>query len=216
MELVRQLRDAHDLTVVLVEHHMGLVMRLCDHITVLNFGRTIADGPPAEVGSTRPSSRPTWELRDAAPSSSSTTLSGGYGLVQVLHGVNLQVAEGQVVTVLGANGAGKTTLLRAISGALGRVKGSITFDGVELVGTSTEKIARLGVCQVPEGRGTFIELTVAREPRDRRVAAARTGRHQGRQGTDVRAVPDPRRSAATSGPASCPAVSSRCSASPAP
>ena len=51
MELVRKLRDAHDLTVVLVEHHMGLVMRLCDQITVLNFGRTIADGPPAKVGS---------------------------------------------------------------------------------------------------------------------------------------------------------------------
>ena len=50
MGLVRQLRDAHELTVVLVEHHMGLVMRLCDHITVLNFGRTIADGPPGKVG----------------------------------------------------------------------------------------------------------------------------------------------------------------------
>jgi branched-chain amino acid transport system ATP-binding protein len=87
-------------------------------------------------------------------------LTGGYGLVQVLHGVNLRVDEGQVVTVLGANGAGKTTLLRAISGVLGRLKGSIRFDGVELVGKPTEKIARLGVCQVPEGRGTFTELTV--------------------------------------------------------
>jgi branched-chain amino acid transport system ATP-binding protein len=88
-------------------------------------------------------------------------VSGGYGLVQVLHGVDLRVAEGQVVTVLGANGAGKTTLLRAISGSLARVKGSITFDGVELVGKAPEKIARMGVCQVPEGRGTFVELTVA-------------------------------------------------------
>jgi len=88
-------------------------------------------------------------------------LSGGYGLVKVLHGVNLEVAEGSVVTVLGANGAGKTTLLRAISGSLGRVKGSITFDGEELVGKAAEKITKLGVCQVPEGRGTFIELTVA-------------------------------------------------------
>ena len=50
MALVRQLRDDHDLTVVLVEHHMGLVMRLCDQITVLNFGRTIANGTPAVVG----------------------------------------------------------------------------------------------------------------------------------------------------------------------
>jgi branched-chain amino acid transport system ATP-binding protein len=88
-------------------------------------------------------------------------LSGGYGLVQVLHGVDLSVEEGQVVAVLGANGAGKTTLLRAISGALGRVRGSIRFHGKELVGMSPEKIARLGVCQVPEGRGTFVELSVS-------------------------------------------------------
>jgi branched-chain amino acid transport system ATP-binding protein len=87
-------------------------------------------------------------------------LNGGYGLVQVLHGVNLRVADGQVVTVLGANGAGKTTLLRAISGSLGKVKGSITFDGEQLVGKAPEKIASYGVCQVPEGRGTFTELTV--------------------------------------------------------
>jgi branched-chain amino acid transport system ATP-binding protein len=90
-----------------------------------------------------------------------TDLNGGYGLVQVLHGVNLTVEEGQVVAVLGANGAGKTTLLRAISGALQRVRGSIRFHGQELVGTAPEKISRLGVCQVPEGRGTFVELTVA-------------------------------------------------------
>jgi branched-chain amino acid transport system ATP-binding protein len=88
-------------------------------------------------------------------------VNGGYGLVKVLHGVNLTVDEGQVVAVLGANGAGKTTLLRAISGSLGRVAGSITFDGKELVGMSAEKIARLGVCQVPEGRGTFVELSVS-------------------------------------------------------
>jgi branched-chain amino acid transport system ATP-binding protein len=87
-------------------------------------------------------------------------VTGGYGLVQVLHGVDLRVTEGQVVTVLGANGAGKTTLLRAITGVLSRVKGSVRFDGVELIGKSTEKIARLGVSQVPEGRGTFTELTV--------------------------------------------------------
>jgi len=89
-----------------------------------------------------------------------TGLTGGYGLVQVLHGVDLTVGEGQVVAVLGANGAGKTTLLRAISGSLGKMGGSIKFHGQELVGMSPEKISRLGVCQVPEGRGTFVELTV--------------------------------------------------------
>jgi len=88
-------------------------------------------------------------------------LTGGYGMVTVLHGVDLTVEEGQVVAVLGANGAGKTTLLRAISGELARLKGSIRFDGHELVGMPAEKIARLGICHVPEGRGTFVELTVA-------------------------------------------------------
>lgn len=88
-------------------------------------------------------------------------LTGGYGLVKVLHGIDLVVPDGQVVAVLGANGAGKTTLLRAISGALARTRGSIRFDGTELVGLAAEKIARLGICHVPEGRGTFVELTVA-------------------------------------------------------
>lgn len=87
-------------------------------------------------------------------------LHGGYGLVKVLHGIDLSVDQGQVVAVLGANGAGKTTLLRAISGVLGKVSGSIRFDGEELVGMAPEKIAKLGVCHVPEGRGTFVELTV--------------------------------------------------------
>ena len=216
MALVRQLRDAHDLTVVLVEHHMGLVMRLCDHITVLNFGRTIAEGTPAEVRNDQAVIDAYLGAGEMSAELVVSDLNGGYGLVKVLHGVNLRVEEGQVVTVLGANGAGKTTLLRAISGALGRVQGSITFHGEELVGMSPEKIARLGVCQVPEGRGTFIELTVAENLEIGAWRRKDKGGDQGRQGADVRAVPDPRRSGATSGPASCPAVSSRCSASPGP
>ena len=94
--------------------------------------------------------------------------------------------------MLGANGAGKTTLLRAISGSLGRVKGSITFDGEELVGKAPEKIAALGVCQVPEGRGTFTELTVgenlevgAWRRKDKPAIKADKAPH-------ARAVPDPR------------------------
>jgi len=88
-------------------------------------------------------------------------LHGGYGLIKVLHGIELTVDEGEVVAVLGANGAGKTTLLRAINGELPKLSGSIKFEGVELVGKSPEKISRLGVCQVPEGRGTFTGLTVS-------------------------------------------------------
>jgi branched-chain amino acid transport system ATP-binding protein len=81
-----------------------------------------------------------------------------YGPVLVLHGVSLAVDEGQIVSVLGPNGAGKTTTLRAVSGAV-KTSGSIVFAG-QKVGRSPEQAARVGIAHVPEGRGTFSDLTV--------------------------------------------------------
>jgi branched-chain amino acid transport system ATP-binding protein len=81
-----------------------------------------------------------------------------YGAVQALRGVSLEVAEGEIVAVLGANGAGKTTTLRAISGTVRR-SGVIRLAGKQLRG-GPERVARAGVAHVPEGRGTFSELTV--------------------------------------------------------
>ena len=82
-----------------------------------------------------------------------------YGPVRALKGVSLAVEEGQIVAVLGANGAGKTTTLRAISGTVRR-SGRITFDGKDLGRRGPEAVAKLGVAHVPEGRGTFAELSV--------------------------------------------------------
>jgi branched-chain amino acid transport system ATP-binding protein len=82
-----------------------------------------------------------------------------YGPVQALHGVSLEVEEGSVVAVLGANGAGKTTTLRAISNTVRRT-GELRFAGRSLGRLGPEEIARLGIAHVPEGRGTFSELTV--------------------------------------------------------
>jgi len=87
-------------------------------------------------------------------------LSATYGQVRALHRVDLTVGEGQVVALLGPNGAGKTTTLRAICGMV-RASGRIAFRGRDLIGLATEKITRLGVGHVPEGRGTFAGLTVA-------------------------------------------------------
>jgi len=81
-----------------------------------------------------------------------------YGGLQALHGINLSVGEGEVVAVLGANGAGKTTTLRAISGTV-RTSGELLFSGSRLP-RRPEAVARAGVAHVPEGRGTFMELTV--------------------------------------------------------
>jgi branched-chain amino acid transport system ATP-binding protein len=82
-----------------------------------------------------------------------------YGPVRALDGVSLAVDEGQIVAVLGANGAGKTTTLRAISGTVRRT-GEIVFDGQALGRRGPEAVAKLGVAHVPEGRGTFGELSV--------------------------------------------------------
>jgi branched-chain amino acid transport system ATP-binding protein len=86
-------------------------------------------------------------------------LQASYGPVVVLHGVAFSVDEGKIVTILGPNGAGKTTTLRAVSGMVG-THGTIRFDGKDLRGRSPDKIARHRIAHVPEGRGTFTELTV--------------------------------------------------------
>jgi branched-chain amino acid transport system ATP-binding protein len=82
-----------------------------------------------------------------------------YGPAAALHGISLSIAEGGVAALLGANGAGKTTTLRAISGVI-RATGAIRFEGRPIIGRAPEDIARLGIAHVPEGRGTFVRLTV--------------------------------------------------------
>jgi branched-chain amino acid transport system ATP-binding protein len=85
-------------------------------------------------------------------------LCAGYSAADVLRGVNFTVEQGGITAILGANGAGKTTLLRAVSGMLRR-RGSIRFDGRPIENLATEDIARLGIAHVPDGRGTFLDLS---------------------------------------------------------
>ena len=87
-------------------------------------------------------------------------LTVGYGAAPVLRDVSLTVEPGQIVAVLGANGAGKTTLLRAISGLLPATAGRVALDGQDLRGVRVERMVRLGMAHVPEGRGVVTELTV--------------------------------------------------------
>ena len=89
-----------------------------------------------------------------------TDLVSGYGSLEVLHGISLDVAEGEIVSVLGANGAGKTTFLRAVSGVLDTWSGTVRLDGDDLAGMSVERRAGAGLGHLPEGRGVFQNLTV--------------------------------------------------------
>jgi branched-chain amino acid transport system ATP-binding protein len=86
-------------------------------------------------------------------------LEAGYGAVQVLRGLSFTVDPGEVVVILGANGAGKTTTLRAVSGMIDP-RGTVEIDGVSVAGKAAEQIMRQGVAHVPQGRGTFVDLTV--------------------------------------------------------
>ena len=83
-----------------------------------------------------------------------------YGSTQILEAVDLAVEERGITTLLGANGAGKTTTLRAICNMMVRVSGKIRFAGERIDGKATEDIVRLGIAHVPDGRGTFLDLTV--------------------------------------------------------
>jgi len=86
-------------------------------------------------------------------------LRAGYGPVEVLHGLDFTVGDGEIVVILGANGAGKTTTIRAVSGTVAR-RGTVLFEGRDIASASPDAVVRAGVAQVPQGRGTFTDLSV--------------------------------------------------------
>lgn len=87
-------------------------------------------------------------------------VTSGYGSVEVLHAINLEVAKGEIVTLIGANGAGKTTLLMTISGAPRARSGTIFFNNHEITKEPTHNLVKLGIAQVPEGRHIFPQMSV--------------------------------------------------------
>ena len=159
-DLIRRIRDERNITVLLVEHHMGLVMSIADHVVALNFGKKLAEGTPA-AGAVRPRRHQglSGEQGPMTAMLNVKDLRAYYGQVQALHGLEFDLNEGSMTTLLGANGAGKTTTLRAICNMV-RSTGAIEFEGTPLTGRSTENIVRLGIAHVPQGRGTFTTMTV--------------------------------------------------------
>ncbi|MDQ2139617.1 branched-chain amino acid ABC transporter ATP-binding protein/permease [Alcaligenaceae bacterium B3P038] len=171
--LLRRIAEA-GISVVVVEHDMALVMAISDQVVVLDAGKRLALGTPQAVQND-PAVKQAYlgesllDGRDAAPRAplaASRELLGvgdlvaGYGAEPVLHGISLQVREGEMVALLGANGAGKSTLMRALAGLHRTTGGGMHFDGHALDGKSAEAIVGLGVVLVPEGRQVFPELSV--------------------------------------------------------
>src|SRR5687767_15751332 len=106
---------------------------------------------PASAAAPAPSTAPLFAVRG---------LNAWYGESHVLHGVDFDIAAGEVVTLLGRNGAGKTTTLKAIMGIVPRRRGSIRFEGEELIQMRSDRIARRGIAFCPEERGIFASLSV--------------------------------------------------------
>ena len=185
-ELGGLIRDlAAEGSLVVVEHHMDLMMSVCDSIVVLDFGRVIATGTPAtgsgQSGGDRglprhprrsgadgrgpraagcPPMSSAAAQQDGSPALAVEGLVAGYGGVIALDGVSISAGTAAITAVLGANGAGKTTLLRAISGMIKPRRGRVLLGGADLAGRSPEQIVRAGIAHVPEGQGVIPELTV--------------------------------------------------------
>ena len=167
-----------DLGILLVEHDMALVMSVCNRISVLDFGALIADGTPQEIqadplvqqaylggastsGSTAKPASVRQPLVDRPPMLEVRDLRAGYGDIDVLDGVDLDVAAGEVFALLGPNGAGKSTFLKALSGLVRPTGGAVRIVGHDVTGADADALARAGLCSIPEGRGVFANLTVA-------------------------------------------------------
>jgi branched-chain amino acid transport system ATP-binding protein len=114
------------------------------------------------VNLTLPNRRPVaGEPVEGAPALQLDSVRAAYERVEVLHAVSLTVGRGEVFALLGPNGAGKSTTLRVIGGRMKPLAGRVLVDGYDVTGQPAERLARAGVCSVPEGRGVFPNLTVA-------------------------------------------------------
>jgi branched-chain amino acid transport system ATP-binding protein len=187
MDLLREInRDG--VTLFVIEHVMKAIMGISDRLVVLHYGKKIAEGAPQEIvespavieaylgerfakraraAGRRDTLTPTGEFRKpAAPPPAAEklleikNLSSGYGEVQILWDVNLDVRKGEVVALIGANGAGKTTLLYTLSQLVKPRSGSIHFADRDLTRARPEEVVGAGIVHVPQGRRLFPGLTV--------------------------------------------------------
>ena len=135
---------------------------------------------------------------DGAPARACAACTPSTAPTRVLHGIDFAVEEGGITTILGANGAGKTTTLRAVCGMV-KTQGEVTLDGDRIEGKATESIVRAGVAHVPDGRGTFVNLTVEENLRLGAYTRQRQGRGGRRLRAHVRLLPAPEGAPAPAG-----------------
>ena len=185
-ELVRTLQAVQrerSTAVLLVEHDVEMVRAFASRLHVLDFGMLIAQGPTAEVMADeavreayfgelatvhveQPAreadhhEEPPESTTNGAPLLELREVEAGYGPFRALFGVSFSIPERKVVALLGGNGAGKTTIARVVSGLIPITSGQVVFDGIDITGMPSWRVAPLGIVHAPEGRSVFSSLTV--------------------------------------------------------
>ncbi|MGU9982279.1 ATP-binding cassette domain-containing protein [Phreatobacter sp. HK31-P] len=162
-----------DIPVLLVEHDIDRVFQLADHVTVMNDGEVLVDGTVEEARSSErvqavylgsgAHAVAAKERPSAATTETLLTLdrvNTFYGKSHILNDVSFDVKAGEIIALLGRNGAGKSTVLKTITGIAPPASGSVTLAGATLSGLPADKVARLGVGYVPQGRGLFAGMSV--------------------------------------------------------
>jgi ABC-type branched-subunit amino acid transport system ATPase component len=177
MELIRRVQVERGFGLLLVEHDMQFVTNLCPRITVIDFGKQLAEGTPEEVRENRDvviAYLGTGELSAAAKAAVDSSIGTPkpapvleikdigvrYGAVSALRSVSLSVAAGGITTIIGANGAGKTTVLSTVSGIVAPHQGQILYDGSDVTPLPCEQRVARGIVMCPEGRRLFPDMTV--------------------------------------------------------
>ena len=186
MDDILQVRERNkDLTIVIVEHEMGVIERITDRCVVLNFGRKIAEGP-YRAGRRRPRRcrKPIWGWLMSGRLDIEDVFTA-YDKADVLEGVSLTIEPGRITCLLGSNGSGKTTLIRSILGLTPPRAGRITFDGTDITALPTHKVIAAGIACIPEGRKVFPKFTVEENLRARRLPGNLGRGHARAHGRDL-------------------------------
>lgn len=174
-EVITKIRD-RGITIILIEHRMDFITELCDEVLVLERGHIIAKGIPSKIkndpkvieaylGEEKKLDEIKAEPEETKPRSQDLALSvkkitASYGLGDTLVDLNIKVAKGEIVVMIGANGVGKTTSMRVISGQLQPSAGEVTLFDNDITNLPAHVIVKGGLSHTPEGRGIFTELSV--------------------------------------------------------